>query len=382
MEVASRFDVGKMSMGTLYKRGGDTYYGEFTAPDGRRVRKSTGTSIKSLAAKVLAQWEADAIAMRHGIPVDGWDLHELITEFAKTLGDDIYRTNTEQRINRIVDLCNWTKPAQINQAQLESTVRDLKKVRNGKKELSAQSKAHYITAMKMFTRWLHRVKKVLPYDAIASTKKPNPKRDRKLVRRFLLPAEWTWLAKTPNSLLYETAIQTGLRSSELRSLRRQHVKHDHVLLPGRFTKNGDDAQQYITSDLRARLVDALPFAMPEREDVASMLYDDLAIARSMWVDAGGKSPADFLQAKNSEGHVLDFHALRHTCGAWLAIAGVNAKVIQKVMRHSTIVLTLDTYGHLMPGETQGVVEKLGAVLNGTLTLDTNPLPKTQKPNDS
>lgn len=369
-------------MGTLYKRGGDTYYGEFTAPDGRRVRRSTGTSIKSLACKVLAQWEADAIAMRHGIPVDGLNLQSLITEFASGLGDDIYRTNTEQRIKRVVNDNNWTKPAQINQAQLESTIRGLRSVRNPERELSAQSKAHYITAMKMFTRWMHRVKKALPYDALELTKKPNPTKDRKLVRRFLLPEEWQWLAKTPNAVLYETAIQTGLRSGELRALRAQHLKEDHILLPARCTKNGEIAQQYITADLRGRLAGALPFDMPPREDVAEMLYSDVALARELWAKAGGKKPDDFLQVKNSEGHVLDFHALRHTCGAWLAIAGVNPKVIQKVMRHSTIVLTLDTYGHLMPGETQGVVERLGGILNGTLRLGTDPLPESQKRNET
>lgn len=361
-------------MGTLYKRGGDTWYGEFTAPDGRRVRRSTGTSIKSLAQKVLTQWEADAISMRHGIPVDGLVLKDLIKEFAEGLGDDTYRTNTEQRINRIVSDNNWVKPTQINQAQLESTIRAMKSVRNPARELSAQSKAHYITAMKMFTRWMHRVKKALPYDALEMTKKPNPEKDRKRVRRFLLPEEWRWLALTPNALLYETAIQTGLRSGELRALRREHLKEDHILLPGRCTKNGETAQQYITADLRARLLDALPFEMPNREDVAEMLYGDLALARQMWIDAGGKEPKHFLEVANAEGHILDFHALRHTCGAWLAIAGVNPKVIQKIMRHSTIVLTLDTYGHLMPGETQGVVDRLGGILAGRVALGTDPLP--------
>lgn len=53
---------------------------------------------------------------------------------------------------------------------------------------------------------------------------------------------------------------------------------------------------------------------------------------------------------NHEGEVLDFHALRHTCGAWLAMAGAHPKSVQSVMRHSTIVLTMDTYGHLFPGQ--------------------------------
>ncbi len=57
----------------------------------------------------------------------------------------------------------------------------------------------------------------------------------------------------------------------------------------------------------------------------------------------------FLTATNYAGAFLDFHSLRHTCGAWLASRGVQAKVIQSVMRHSTITLTLDTYGHLIAG---------------------------------
>ncbi|MBI3862791.1 MAG: site-specific integrase, partial [Planctomycetia bacterium] len=37
--------------------------------------------------------------------------------------------------------------------------------------------------------------------------------------------------------------------------------------------------------------------------------------------------------------------MRHTCGAWLAMAGAHPKAVQAIMRHSTIVLTMDTYGH-------------------------------------
>ena len=42
-------------------------------------------------------------------------------------------------------------------------------------------------------------------------------------------------------------------------------------------------------------------------------------------------------------------ALRHTCGAWFAMAGEYPTVVQKVMRHESITLTMDTYGHLFPG---------------------------------
>ena len=61
---------------------------------------------------------------------------------------------------------------------------------------------------------------------------------------------------------------------------------------------------------------------------------------------------------NHEGEILDSHALRHTCGAWMAIANVPCKTVQAVMRHSTITLTMDTYGHQFPGQEADAVGRL------------------------
>ena len=55
---------------------------------------------------------------------------------------------------------------------------------------------------------------------------------------------------------------------------------------------------------------------------------------------------------------IDFHALRHTCGAWLAVTGAHPKVVQTIMRHSTITLTMDTYGHLFPGQEADAVARM------------------------
>ncbi len=52
-----------------------------------------------------------------------------------------------------------------------------------------------------------------------------------------------------------------------------------------------------------------------------------------------REASDFLADVNHEGEHLDFHGLRHTCGAWLAMAGVHPKVVQTVMRHGSITLT-------------------------------------------
>ena len=101
-----------------------------------------------------------------------------------------------------------------------------------------------------------------------------------------------------------------------------------------------------------------------------MLRNDLAKARNGWLTEAIDDPqeyaqrqqSDFLADTNHEGEITDFHCLRHTCGAWLAMTGAHPKVVQTVMRHSTITLTMDTYGHLFPGQESDAVDQLRKML--------------------
>jgi integrase len=45
-----------------------------------------------------------------------------------------------------------------------------------------------------------------------------------------------------------------------------------------------------------------------------------------------------------------FHDMRHTFGSLLIQAGVSPAYVQKQMGHKSIQVTIDTYGHLIPGE--------------------------------
>ena len=101
-----------------------------------------------------------------------------------------------------------------------------------------------------------------------------------------------------------------------------------------------------------------------------MLRKDLSDARKQWLAEVSDEPAelekrtqsDFLAATNHAGETLDFHSLRHTCGAWLAMTGCHPKEEQAVMRHQSITLSMDTYGHLLPGQEAESVNKLPDVL--------------------
>ncbi|MGH7130912.1 MAG: tyrosine-type recombinase/integrase [Phycisphaerales bacterium] len=49
---------------------------------------------------------------------------------------------------------------------------------------------------------------------------------------------------------------------------------------------------------------------------------------------------------DEEGRVADFHALRHTHVTQLSRTDVSPKIVQSLVRHSTITLTMDRYAHV------------------------------------
>lgn len=350
---------------TLFRRKSKgNWHGSYTDASGRQIRRSTGTANKQVAQQILDQWKIESVTMRHGVSTTRMDLQTLLDQYEDYLSGttDKHRDHTIKRLQRIFSAYGWTRPKQITRYEVETAVRRFTDEKTGQ-PLSLRTQSHYLAAAKMFTHWMVTVRMILPRDPLSEVRKPSWESDRKVIRRFLLPAEWQWLKLTPNALLYETAIQTGFRAGELAQLSPASLQTDHLYLPGSATKNGKDAIQYIAADLHARLKNRLPFAVSNMARLADLLRYDLGIARWFASNESQTLPDDLLQPIDSRGHVLDFHALRHTCGAWLAISGVGPKVIQAVMRHSSITLTLDTYGHLMPGAEKDAVSHFSRLLS-------------------
>jgi integrase len=53
------------------------------------------------------------------------------------------------------------------------------------------------------------------------------------------------------------------------------------------------------------------------------------------------------------------HDMRHTCATLLLKAGVPVQHVQRIIRHASIKITVDTYGHLLTEDLRAGVEKLG-----------------------
>jgi len=55
---------------------------------------------------------------------------------------------------------------------------------------------------------------------------------------------------------------------------------------------------------------------------------------------------------------LRLHDLRDTCASLAIAAGADVKVLQRMLGHASAALTLDRYGHLLPGQAQSVADRL------------------------
>lgn len=60
---------------------------------------------------------------------------------------------------------------------------------------------------------------------------------------------------------------------------------------------------------------------------------------------------------------LRLHQARHTYASFMIAAGVNAKALSTFMGHSSLKVTFDLYGHLMPGTEAEAAALLDAFLD-------------------
>lgn len=167
---------------------------------------------------------------------------------------------------------------------------------------------------------------------------------------------------------WAAAMWAGLRLGELRALRVDDVDLAAGVI--RIERGWDPAEGAI--ELKSH-------AGRRKVPVAAILRDYLAehLAR---VDRSGddlifgntpRSPftANMLQRradkawKAAELERITPHACRHSFASAMIAAGVNAKALSTFMGHANISITLDRYGHLMPGSEEEAAGLLDVYLD-------------------
>jgi integrase len=184
----------------------------------------------------------------------------------------------------------------------------------------------------------------------------RPPRRERAEMRFL---DWTEVERLacetiePYGTLVRFACRTGLRQGELFALRDRGVNfgrrtlvveagaREGQIVPTktsagrRQVRLSGEALRILREQLLARVPNelGLVFQTPDR----AVWRKDNFMARVFW-------PA----VRRAELAPLRFHDLRHTYAALMVAAGAHPKLLQAQLGHTSINVTLNTYGHLFP----------------------------------
>jgi integrase len=276
------------------------------------------------------------------------------------------------RATSIVEGCGFRTFSDVSASKVETFLKDL---RGEPKKLSAQTSNFYLQSVKQFCKWMVENLRAIE-SPVRHLKGLNVRTDRRHDRRGLEVDEMRRLLKRTaearkrfgmtgpeRAMLYRLAVETGLRANELRTLRvssfdlngqtvtvlagySKHRRED--ILPLRPDTAGE-----LRMFLAGKTPDAQVFRVPGKP--AKMFQADLAATEEK--DESGNVAKKAIPYMDDAGRYADFHALRHTTGTWLAANGVHPKVMQEIMRHSDINLTM-RYTHTLRGQEAKAIRSL------------------------
>ncbi len=168
---------------------------------------------------------------------------------------------------------------------------------------------------------------------------------------------------SPLEALYVLAVTTGLRKGELLALKWSDVDLDSGLLRVQrslsLTKDGPVMVPPKTAKGRR----SVRLSGVAREALRKHRLRQDRLRASWPEDLGLVFPNDAGEPRRSrnvingcfarvkkKGNLPDvrFHDLRHTCATLLLTKGIHPKIVQEMLGHSTIAITLDTYSHVLP----------------------------------
>lgn len=235
--------------------------------------------------------------------------------------------------------------ARLSSLTAESVQNAMARIRDSGSSL--QTCNHYRATARAFSKWLydkHRTREHVLRGVTGYNAKEDRRHDRRTLgleelRRLIEAAHdgptIAGMTGPARSLCYRLAVGTGLRYAEISSLTASSFTLGDtptVTVEAAYSKNGQSATLFIPGDLASDLgpfladlgPDAPVFHLP-RQKGAMMLRADLARAGIPYRDASGL--------------VFDFHSLRCQCATLADAAGLSPRVVQKLMRHSSLEMT-------------------------------------------
>jgi len=199
--------------------------------------------------------------------------------------------------------------------------------------------------------------------------------------------------------LFKLALATGLRRGELMGLKWQDINVDAGVLqvrrilsrvPSKMPGKGYVEAEPKTQKSRRSLVIA-PFALEALTQHRVRQLEAKLKAGDAWQEHDyvfctsigthlnpTRDMLDQLKAllKKAELPDIRFHDLRHSAATLLLSVGVHPKVVQEILGHSQISITMDVYSHVLPGMQQDAMSRLNdALKEGIVSAAENESPQ-------
>jgi integrase len=214
-------------------------------------------------------------------------------------------------------------------------------------------------------------------DAPRPTKRRAPILNVNEAKQLLLTAQ-----DDPLEALYVLALTTTMRQGELLGLHWEAIDLEEGLLhviQNLQRRGGIWRLKDPKTDSGRRPIRLAHMAVEALRRHRARQADIRARANGTWQDTGlvfcdetggplnGKDVTmkcfyPLLKRSGLEMEGFRFHDLRHTAGSFYMAMGVPPKVVQEMMGHSTIAMTLDTYSHSLPDLQAQAVAKMNELL--------------------
>ncbi|MCY9591447.1 site-specific integrase [Paenibacillus chitinolyticus] len=179
-------------------------------------------------------------------------------------------------------------------------------------------------------------------------------------------------------IIFVLAIYTGMRRGEILGLRWRDIDLENgqirisqilafkgEIKDGAKTVSGNRSisiPPIVVSELRKHRSTIIK----EKWDAQEKYKDhDLVVCRKNGLPVSWSNFHKFWLRILSKSNVrpIRFHDLRHTCASLLLSGGIHPKIVQELLGHSSIKITLDTYSHMMPNIQADAVKTLEKMLN-------------------
>jgi integrase len=168
--------------------------------------------------------------------------------------------------------------------------------------------------------------------------------------------------------LWATALYAGLRRGELMALRFEDLDFEHGVI--KVERSYDPRSRSFVEPKSRSGRRTVPMASVLRAYLASAKLSRSNRTGLFFSENGDRVFDDrkvALQAyacwRKHKLEPITLHECRHTFASLMIRAGVNVKALATYMGHSSITITLDRYGHLLPGNENEAAELLDAYLD-------------------